>query len=550
MYHRAVRVFFSSLVVLLAVGGCGRSELLPSQHREDGGGAGAAGAGGSGEGGDGGDGGAGGSPTCGDGAVDPGEACDDGNSSNTDSCVVGCADARCGDGFVRTGVEACDDGNAIDTDGCTNACALATCGNGVVDAGEDCDDANADDTDACLSTCLAAFCGDGFVWSGVEPCDDGNPSNTDACLVGCVPAVCGDGFVFAGVEPCDDGNMNDFDGCRNDCSLPTCGDGILDPGEACDDGNGNNFDGCRNNCTVPFCGDLIVDPGEGCDDGNASNTDACVAGCVPAACGDGFLFAGVEECDDGNLVPGDGCSPLCQLPFCGDGVVEPGELCDLGAGNADRPALEVEQLGALQGVVPFDNASDPAIFYNYFSASGHTGFEAASTSRLYYYRDTATETLSLFMHHHIDALFLPVTDVDFTFTGLPASVSVSLSDDTPSELFKQTATTVIGNWTFQNNTDGGVLSGFPLPGSWEVTLTSTFGPAITGWQFMDGTTALSPLVPGAAVVLRAYPTPSACRLDCTIPFCGDGTLDGGEVCDDGNTVGGDGCAADCSSLGG
>jgi cysteine-rich repeat protein len=35
-----------------------------------------------------------------------------------------------------------------------------------------------------------------------------------------------------------------------------------------------------------------------------------------------------------------------------------------------------------------------------------------------------------------------------------------------------------------------------------------------------------------------------------VPACGDGILDGGEVCDDGNTVGGDGCAADCSSLGG
>ena len=33
-----------------------------------------------------------------------------------------------------------------------------------------------------------------------------------------------------------------------------------------------------------------------------------------------------------------------------------------------------------------------------------------------------------------------------------------------------------------------------------------------------------------------------------VPRCGDGKFQGGEVCDDGNTVGGDGCAADCKSL--
>lgn len=516
---------------------------------DEGGGGGGVGVTG-GAGGTGGDGGSGAQAACGDGKVDPGEQCDDANQTDTDACVADCMAAKCGDGFVRTGIEACDDGNTIDTDSCTNRCALPTCGNGVLDPGEDCDDANASDTDACLSTCLFAFCGDGFLWSGVEPCDDGNGSNADACLVGCVPASCGDGFVWAGLEACDDGNTNDFDGCRNDCSLPFCGDGLLDPGEACDDGNTNNFDGCRNNCTLPFCGDGLLDPGEGCDDGNSSNADACVAGCVPAACGDGFLFAGVEDCDDGNVIPGDGCSPACQLPFCGDSVVEPGEACDLGAANADRPALEIEQQGAKVGVTPFDNPEDAAIFYNYFSASGHTGFEAASKSRMYFYRDTSTALLSLFMHHHIDAAFSPVIDVDFSFTGVPTSVLVSLADDTPSELFKQTATSIVGNWTFQNNTDGGVLSGFPLPGSWEVQLDAAFGPGITGWDFIDGGAAFVPLSLTRDLVLRAYPTPSACRLDCTVPACGDGVLDGGEVCDDGNTVGGDGCAADCGSLGG
>jgi cysteine-rich repeat protein len=41
-------------------------------------------------------------------------------------------------------------------------------------------------------------------------------------------------------------------------------------------------------------------------------------------------------------------------------------------------------------------------------------------------------------------------------------------------------------------------------------------------------------------------TPDACRTDCTLAGCGDGTTDSGEECDDGNTAGGDGCEADCT----
>ncbi len=42
-------------------------------------------------------------------------------------------------------------------------------------------------------------------------------------------------------------------------------------------------------------------------------------------------------------------------------------------------------------------------------------------------------------------------------------------------------------------------------------------------------------------------TPDACRLDCTLPVCGDGVADPGfgEGCDDGDFFGGDGCAPDC-----
>jgi MYXO-CTERM domain-containing protein len=65
--------------------------------------------------------------SCGDGFLNAtaGEACDDGNTVNTDICVS-CQTARCGDGHARAGVEQCDDGNMVDTDTCRNNCTTNT----------------------------------------------------------------------------------------------------------------------------------------------------------------------------------------------------------------------------------------------------------------------------------------------------------------------------------------------------------------------------------------------------------------------------------------
>ena len=87
----------------------------------------------------------------------------------------------------------------------------AQCGNGQVEAGEECDDGenNSDSTpDACRSNCVTAFCGDGTTDTG-EECDDGfGNSNTvpDACRLDCIPPACQDGVVDVEAgETCDNG---------------------------------------------------------------------------------------------------------------------------------------------------------------------------------------------------------------------------------------------------------------------------------------------------------------------------------------------------------
>jgi cysteine-rich repeat protein len=224
---------------------------------------------------------------CGNGVLDPGEACDDGNLDNSDACLNDCTQAVCGDGFVQLGVEECDDGNQQDDDGCTNACVVGEvqlCGNGVLDPGEECDDGNTFDDDNCLSTCVPYSCGDGVTHAVFEECDDGNDDDGDAC-VGCLHATCGDGYLHVGVEACDDGNLDNTDDCLVTCAAASCGDAFVHKtDEACDDGvNDGSYGGCEPGC-------LALAP----------------------RCGDGELQPEFETCDDGNTIAGDGCDDLCQ----------------------------------------------------------------------------------------------------------------------------------------------------------------------------------------------------------------------------------------------
>ena len=185
-------------------------------------------------------------PSCGNGADDLGEECDDANTVNDDACTVRCRNAACRDGILQTASEECDDGNAVDNDGCRNDCQLPSCGDGLVSTGEQCEPPS---TATCTSNCLIINVG------------------------------CGDGMPDPG-EQCDDGNALNGDGCRANCTTESCGDGIVDVGEACDDGNTASGDACRGDCRAPACGDTIVDVGETCDDGNTTEGDGCDATCI------------------------------------------------------------------------------------------------------------------------------------------------------------------------------------------------------------------------------------------------------------------------------
>ena len=289
-------------------------------------------------------GGGGGGGECGNGTIEEGEACDDGEANSDtvpDACREDCDEAHCGDGVVDSG-EQCDDGNAVGDDACANDCTRNIppgCGNGTLDEGEACDDgeANSDtEPDACRLDCTAPRCGDRVRDTG-EQCDDGNAVDDDGCHNDCtsdIPSTCGDGVLDEG-EECDDGDANsdtEPDACRETCVEAHCGDHVTDMYEGCDDGNTFDNDSCLPNCMPAVCGDGAVYAGvEECDDANTDNTDACLITCVVARCGDGFVQTGVEECDDANRDNTDTCLSTCEAATCGDGFQRAGlEECDDG----------------------------------------------------------------------------------------------------------------------------------------------------------------------------------------------------------------------------
>lgn len=85
-------------------------------------------------------------PACG-----PHGECPSGFVCNAELVCEGIGD--CGNGIINQGEE-CDDGNLVNGDGCSSKCTLEQCGNRILDPGEVCDDGALNGTPGhCNATC-------------------------------------------------------------------------------------------------------------------------------------------------------------------------------------------------------------------------------------------------------------------------------------------------------------------------------------------------------------------------------------------------------------
>jgi large repetitive protein len=447
---------------------------------------------------------------CGDGALSPREECDDGNTANGDGCS-----ATCG---IEPGY------------GCTgqpSACAK-TCGNGNLNPGEQCDDGNVTGGDGCNASCRVEA---GYAC----------PTPGQACV-----ATCGNGAVDPG-EQCDDGNTFGSDGCSASCRVetgytcsgspstcaPLCGNGVLDPGELCDDGNTALGDGCSNACTLEAgyacatpgqpcaktCGNGNVDPGEQCDDGNLTSGDGCATECrvesgysctTPSngpsvcaqTCGNGNVEPG-DQCDDGNLTSNDGCSNGCRVEtgwscsgvpsacatVCGDGLRAGAETCDDGnttAGDGCSATCTVEPGWSCPapGTVCFNTCGNGIV------DAGETCDDGNTVSG-----DGCAATCTV--------------ESGYTCSGAPSACGTTCGDGIRAGA--------------EVCDDGNLVGGDTCSPRCLLEV----GQPCNASNVCDA--VCNPVIQQCVAALA----------------CGNGFLEEGELCDDGNTTGGDGCDATC-----
>ncbi len=311
-------------------------------------------------------------PDCGDGILDPGETCDDGDNNNdtqANACRTDCSLPTCGDAVVDSGEE-CDDGNLIDDDACSRACArtaefLCEPCTANADCGGEGACAVLNDGNFCGITCRTnSECADGFICASVTDVDGAAgrqcvPS-TGACTDCFDPDRDGYGAGAACTNggDCDQSNRDTnpgatelCDGLDNDCDgsidegldggtyyADSDLDGFGDPSRAvtgCVKPSGfvDNADDCddESRFVFPDAPELCDELDNDCDDN--LDEDTADTNFWPDADGDGFgdsSASPVASCEpvDGATTNDDDCND-------GNGLVSPSapEACGDGVDN-------------------------------------------------------------------------------------------------------------------------------------------------------------------------------------------------------------------------
>ena len=457
------------------------------------------------------------------------------------------------------------------------------CGNNVLETGEVCDGTNlagqscntqgfTGGTLSCATNCLSFntnlcttnLCGNNVVETG-EVCDDGNTASSDGCSNSCVIES---GFTCTGTPS----------SCVRTPSPSVCGNNVVETGEVCDGtslaGRSCNNQGftagtlscsadCQslntNLCATALCGNNVVETGEVCDGTNLAGqscstqgftqgTLSCIGDCrsfninlcvTNHFCGDGILNAqdAGEQCDDANTRNGDGCSSGCRREtynpsMCGDGVAfnfEDNRQEE--CDGSDLRNLDCTNLGFRGGNLGCSSA-----------CRYETG-NCDSTNRLVAFSQSSTMVYC----EESDGGINPNSPSDviiFNRQGVPVKFSdyCAQSDSLTEYSCVRNGEDVIFNGDFVE-CSGGVCENGACVSSPRGICGN--GLIERGEQCDDGNTAFFDGCARSCIIDSGWSC-SGQPSQCVQEICGNGRIGGGENCDDANAVNGDGCSNACA----
>ena len=272
---------------------------------------------------------------CGNGVVEAGEECDDGNSNNNDSCTNNCfIRGSCCEGLSCSMVPSYACGGTYVGDG---SCTVTNCCE--YDYGSDCwCDANPD-SDAC---CTNGSCGEDYceVESGHDNCGNGmccascNQDNDvweacrDLCLEEHAPGTTGLNECLYGKEDDDHaGGPEGGEPCDQDPNLYTCDVGSVgstggDGGTGTLGGSGGSGSGGDDS------GDGGDDSGGSSSTGNSSSAVSSISMSITSNVSSGNSSADENSCEDDSDCPGGCCmGGECAFPNCSQGKIQSGCTC-------------------------------------------------------------------------------------------------------------------------------------------------------------------------------------------------------------------------------
>lgn len=206
---------------------------------------------------------------CGNGAIEGGESCDDGNKTSGDGCSATCQLEPV------TGHDTCANADPVTLVPGVGGAYAANVRSGTTNLAHDqtftgCSSAGADAVFAVVApidgVLTASVVADGFAASvGVRTSCP--PSTTATLPLACAKAPDEVGVsvsqgqtyyvIVDGVATADKGAFT----LLVDVRPPGCGDGLVSGAEACDDGNTTNGDGCSSTCTVETLASIDTCPG-------------------------------------------------------------------------------------------------------------------------------------------------------------------------------------------------------------------------------------------------------------------------------------------------